>query len=72
MIIQNYEKIPLNTNLPKIGIKIINKAYYFKGLFKKLFNTNFYIYMYFSFYHICCIFFLWKNALKVWMNAQEI
>ena len=71
MIIQNYEKIPLNTNLPKIGIKIINKAYYFKGLFKKLFNTNFYIYVFF-FLSYLLYFFSLENALKVWMNAQEI
>ena len=47
MIIQNNEKIPLNTNLPKIGIKIINKAYYCKVLFKILFNKDFYIYAFF-------------------------
>ena len=60
MIIQNNEKIPLNTNLPKIGIKIINKAYYFKGLFKKLFNTNFYIYVFFFLSYLLYFFSLEK------------
>ena len=47
MIIQNNEKIPLNTNLPKIEIKIINKTFYFKGISKILFNSDFYIYAFF-------------------------
>ena len=50
----------LNTNLPKIGIKIINKAYYFKGLFKKLFNTNFYIYVFFFLSYLLYFFSLEK------------